>query len=240
MKNRKILAYIMFFCGLVVFSIPFVSNEFYDKEVNTVLGVLDIKVEELEETEISVQINGNIQRETVLDTLYREWKEYNENLYNVGQRNLLDPFTFEVASFDLSKYGIENNVAGSIYIERLDLKLPLYLGSSKENLAKGAAILGGTSMPIGGENTNTVIAAHRGMSTKEMFRNIQKIQIGDIIEIKNYWGTLQYRVIETKVVYPDDVESIFIKEGRELITLTSCHPYRHNYQRYLVFAEKIQ
>lgn len=231
-KKRAILLFII---GFLIFIFPIVSNFIYERQCKSYAENFHQTIDKKLEQEIPSKDSVT----TMSDLLYDEFKKYNENIYKKGQMNLLDPFSFEVASFDLKKYGFEENVAGDIYIERLNLTLPIYLGSTKENMSKGATLLGCTSMPIGGENTNTVIAAHRGYSTKEMFRNINKIQIGDEIIIHNFWGELKYKVIETKVIYPDEIENILIQDGKDLLTLTSCHPYGFNYQRYIVIAERV-
>jgi sortase A len=104
-------------------------------------------------------------------------------------------------------------------------------------MAKGVAVLGETSLPVRGENTNVVIAGHRGYWGTAMFRDIQLIQIGDKITITTPWDTLIYRVCELKIITPDDTNAVLIQPGRQLLTLLTCHPYTQNYQRYLVFAE---
>ena len=94
--------------------------------------------------------------------LYAAMQDYNAEIYAGGQSCLTDPFAYEEAPLDLAAYGYDDDVLAVLWIPRLNLELPVYLGASRENLAKGAALLGQTSMPLGGENTNTVIAAHRG------------------------------------------------------------------------------
>ena len=93
--------------------------------------------------------------------LYAAMQDYNAEIYAGGQSGLTDPFAYEEAPLDLAAYGYDDDVLAVLWIPRLNLELPVYLGASRENLAKGAALLGQTSMPLGGENTNTVIAAHR-------------------------------------------------------------------------------
>ncbi|MFR2614159.1 MAG: class C sortase, partial [Subdoligranulum sp.] len=127
-----------------------------------------------------------------------------------------------------------DDVLAVLWIPRLNLELPVYLGASRENLAKGAALLGQTSMPLGGENTNTVIAAHRGYYGAEMLRNVQQIQVGDKIQLTTPWETLIYRVSELKIIDPSDINAVLIQPGRDLLTLSTCHPYTRNSQRYLV------
>ena len=94
--------------------------------------------------------------------LYAAMQDYNAEIYAGGQSGMTDPFAYEEAPLDLAVYGYDDDVLAVLWIPRLNLELPVYLGASRENLAKGAALLGQTSMPLGGENTNTVIAAHRG------------------------------------------------------------------------------
>lgn len=233
--NKKCI--LVFLLGLIICLAPSFSNFIYEENNKSLLnGYYKAIYQKLDKT---VRIEEDNTEINFSDYLYNQFKEYNKNIFEKGQQQLLDPFSFEVASFNLPQYGFEENIIGDIYIERLDIDLPIYLGATKDNMKKGATLLGCTSIPIGGENTNAVIAAHRGMGTKEMFRNIQKIQLGDEIIITNFWEELHYKVIETKIIYPDEIENVLIQEGKDLITLSSCNPYRFNYQRYIVIAERV-
>jgi sortase A len=115
--------------------------------------------------------------------LYDAFLAYNQQLFAQGQSGLKDPFAYETPAFDLTGYGLPDDVIAALWIPRLDLELPVYLGANAANMARGGALLGQTSMPLGGENTNTVIAAHRGYYGAEMLRNVQQIQIGDKITL---------------------------------------------------------
>ena len=170
--------------------------------------------------------------------LYAAMQAYNAQIYADGQSGLTDAFAYENPPLDLTDYGYDEEVLAMLWIPRLNLELPVYLGASRENMAKGAALLGQTSMPLGGENTNTVIAAHRGYYGAEMLRNVQQIQVGDKIQLTTPWDTLIYRVAELKIIDPADISSVLIQPGRDLLTLSTCHPYTQNYQRYLVIAER--
>ncbi len=86
-------------------------------------------------------------------------------------------------------------------------------------------------------NINAVVAGHRGYWGAPFFRNIEEIEIGDEITVTNPWGTLIYRVTETRVIKKDAINNILIQDGKKMLTLSTCHPLHHNYQRYLVFAE---
>lgn len=139
----------------------------------------------------------------------------------------------------LSAYGIENEVFGVIQIPKLGLKLPIYLGATAAHTDKGAAHLSQTSLPIGGKNTNCVLAGHRGWEGADYFRYITELKPGDKITITNLWETLTYTVTETKIIYPNEIEEILIQEDRDMLTLLTCHPYASGgRQRYLVFCDR--
>lgn len=113
--------------------------------------------------------------------------------------------------------------------------------SYKENMKNGAAILSNTSMPIGGLNTNCVIAGHRGNGRSKFFLDIEEIQTGDKIYITNPWETLVYEVTETLIIEPTDTASIKIQEEKDMLTLMTCHPYASNGKyRYLVYCERCE
>jgi sortase A len=153
------------------------------------------------------------------------------------QDKLIDPFSYSQPSIDLSAYGIEDNCVGFITIPKMNITLPIYLGANDQNMDKGAVHLTETSYPIGGINTNSVIAAHRGAHTA-MFRDINVLEIGDEVIIKNFRETLTYRVVEIKIIAPTDVAELLIQPGRDLVTLLTCHPLGSNSQRYVVYCER--
>lgn len=166
--------------------------------------------------------------------------DYNEKLYLNGQSGLIDQLSYEIPNFLLSDYGIDSDILGYITIPKIDVKLPIYNGANQKNMAKGAAYLANTSLPVGGDNTNCVIAAHTRYKGIHMFKRITELKSGDEIYITNLWETLVYKVVETKVIDPKDSQNIYIQTGRSLVTLSTCHPYPYNYQRYLVYAELVE
>ena len=166
--------------------------------------------------------------------------DYNEGLYLSGQSGLIDQLSYEKPDFLLSDYGVDSDILGYITIPSIEVKLPIYNGASKENMAKGAAYLANTSLPVGGDNTNCVIAAHTRYKGIHMFKRITELKTGDEIYITNFWETLVYKVCETKVINPKDSQNIYIQADRSLVTLSTCHPYPNNYQRYLVYAELVE
>lgn len=165
---------------------------------------------------------------------------YNEALYESGQDGLIDAWSYEKSAFDLTKYGLTTDVVGVLEIPAMEEELPVYLGATKENMAKGVAVLGQTSMPVGGKNTNCVIAGHRGYGGLAFFREIEKLQPGDYVYLTTYWGEMTYQVESTAIILPDDIDAILIQEGKELLTLITCHPYTVATHRYVVYCTAVE
>lgn len=226
-KLIRIIAIILFIVGLGFFAYPIVLREAFDIQVNKAIYQFD-------------QLKTTNDDNLLYAELRRAMFEYNEKLYLSGQSGLIDQLSYEKPDFLLSDYGIDSDILGYITIPAIDIKLPIYNGASTENMAKGAAYLAHTSLPVGGENTNCVIAAHTRYKSIYMFKRITELNEGDKIYITNFWETLVYQVVETKVIDPNDSQNIYIKANRSLITLSTCHPYPDNYQRYLVYAELVK
>lgn len=115
--------------------------------------------------------------------LWSDIQQYNRGLFQSRQEGMKGLESLEEACFRLSDYGISSEVFCVLSIPALDLEMPVYLGASSQNMALGAAQLGQTSVPVGGKNTNTVIAGHRGWNGADYFRYITELVPGDRITI---------------------------------------------------------
>ena len=167
-------------------------------------------------------------------------QEYNRQLYAEKQCNLTDLEACEEPAADLTTYGIEDEIIGVLEIPAMELTMPVYLGASDAHLAAGAAVLGNTSAPIGGDNTNCVIAGHRGWRGADYFRHIDKLAVGDTVRLTNLWETLTYTVADIQIIQPHQIERIKIQSNRDLLTLLTCHPYASGgRERYVVYCEKL-
>lgn len=173
--------------------------------------------------------------------LYQEMQSYNARIFAEKQAGLCDAWSYEQTPFDFEQAGLEDEIIGCISIEAMDIALPLYAGATKEHLQYGAAVLGQTSMPLGGENTNCVVAAHRGgLLGGALFRDIQMLEPGDLVLVDNLWEQLCYEVDSISIISPDDIDAVKIQPGLDLLTLITCHPYPHNYQRYVVYCRRVE
>ena len=173
------------------------------------------------------------------EELYRSIQTYNEWLVTISQGNLVNRVSTEIVPITMTDYGLPDEVFGILRIPAMDLEMPIYLGANYDNLANGAAVLTQTSIPIGGENTNAVIAGHRGWNGYPYFLDIENLQVGDLIYIKNVWEELTYKVKAIRIVYPDDIDAILIQPGKDMVTLMTCHPPNTGGRyRYLVYCER--
>ena len=168
-------------------------------------------------------------------------QEYNRQLYAEKQSGLVDLAACQEPAANLTAYGIADEVFGVLEIPAMDLTMPIYLGASDEHLAAGTAVLGQTSVPIGGDSTNAVIAGHRGWQGADYFRYIDLLQVGDEVTVTNLWEKLTYTVADIQIIQPHEVDKIKIQPNRDLLTLLTCHPYASGgRQRYVVVCERLQ
>lgn len=173
--------------------------------------------------------------------LLADLQAYNQRIYAEKQSSLVDLEACEESAADLTAYGIEDEIIGVLEIPAMELTMPVYLGASDAHLAAGAAVLGNTSAPIGGDNTNCVIAGHRGWRGADYFRYIDRLQVGDTVKLTNLWEILTYTVTDIQIIQPHEVDKIKIQQSRDLLTLLTCHPYASGgRQRYVVYCERTE
>ncbi len=231
---RKALGGCLALMGLLIFLSPDIGAWIQRTEVKSFVKNYDTNYgrngdEEIDDTE-------NMEN----DALYQMILSYNQSIYENGQSALTDMWSYTQFSLDFSE--LVDDVFGYVEIPALGETYVLYLGASSVNMAKGVAVMGQTSIPIGGLNSNCVIAGHRGYSgDKTFFRYIENIQIGDKVIITNPWEPLVYEAVDFDIISPSDADAIRIREGLDMVTLLTCHPYRSGGQyRYLVYCVRCE
>uniref|UniRef100_UPI0028DCEF7C class C sortase n=1 Tax=uncultured Bifidobacterium sp. TaxID=165187 RepID=UPI0028DCEF7C len=127
-----------------------------------------------------------------------------------------------------------DGVMGSIVIPKISVNLPIYHGSSDEVLARGVGHLYGTSLPVGGASTHSVLTGHRGLVSALMFTRLDEMKIGDYFYIKVLGKTLGYKVDRISVILPNDTSKLRVTKGEDRVTLMTCTPYGVNTHRLLV------
>ncbi|WP_182141282.1 class C sortase [Schaalia sp. JY-X169] len=124
-------------------------------------------------------------------------------------------------------------------IPSIDVDLPVYHGTSDATLERGVGHLQGTSLPVGGTDTHSVLTAHTGLAKATLFNNLNKVEVGDTFTIEVFGDVVTYRVTETRTVLPSETEAIRLRSGEDLVTLVTCTPLGINTHRYLVTGERI-
>ena len=241
-----LLMLILFIAGLGILLFPIIQGAMVDRQISmNAQAFLDEKDTSGESHSIIVPdpTETAIPEKKLPEEypeLFMAMQDYNTRIWEERQSGLCDPWSYEQPSFDLLEYGITNEVFGVISIPALQLEMPIFLGATSQHMADGAAHLSQTSLPVGGNNTNCVIAGHRGYNGASYFRYITDLQVGDVVTVTNLWETLTYTVTETDIIEPTDVSKILIQENREMLTLLTCHPYASGgRQRYVVYCERI-
>ena len=141
---------------------------------------------------------------------------------------------YEILDFD--------GIICTVEIPQINVNLPVYHGfeNNDEVLKKGCVHLLNTSLPIGGENTHSVISAHSGYPSQKFFDDLEDLEIGDTFTVNTLNEKLEYKVCEINIVEPDDSELLEIVDGKDYVTLVTCYPFSVNTHRLLVRGERVQ
>ena len=232
----------LFLAGLFLVLYPSIQGTVVDRRMGWEADSFLARLEDNPDKDIPTVIIPSTEPEESRSypELWDAMAAYNQQIYTDGQSTLSETGAYQAKLFSLTDYGLPDDTFGVISIPTLNLEMPLYLGATDENMAMGAAVLSGTSVPIGGSNTNAVIAGHRGWGGAAYFRYITELSIGDEVVITNLWERLRYRVVGTKIIEPHEIENILIQPERDIVTLLTCHPYASGgKQRYLVYCQRI-
>lgn len=224
-RLKKNLPFVLIFLvGLLIFAYPLISQKYYEIESGNELVEFKKQTEDIDKEEVKRRMDLA--------------RAYNETL---DPSRLSDPFT-EKEKAGRAEYArmLEvNEMLGHVEIPRIGQDLPIYAGTTDEVLEKGCGHLEGTSLPIGGDNTHTVITGHRGLPNAKLFRNLDQLVEGDVFYIHNIEGTLAYQVDIIQVVDPSDFNPIMVEKGHDYATLLTCTPYMINSHRLLVRGHRI-
>ena len=144
----------------------------------------------------------------------------------------------DLAYRDMLRIG-DSDTMGRLRYDKLDIDLPIYHGTSDDVLEKGVGHLEGTSLPVGGKGTRSVLTAHRGLPESTLFTHLDRAKKGDIFTVAVLDQVLSYRVVETQTVLPEETEKIVAESDRDLMTLVTCTPLGINTHRFLVTGERI-
>ncbi len=132
-----------------------------------------------------------------------------------------------------------NGIMGYVIIPKIQVNLPIYHGTDAEVLDRGVGHLLGSSLPVGGENTHTILSGHSGMASQKMFTDLEQLIPGDVFYLNVLNEILAYQVTEINTVLPYETDLLCIVPGEDLCTLVTCTPYGVNTHRLLVRGSRI-
>lgn len=214
----------IFFVGLCVLLYPTVSDFWNEKRQSQAIVNYD---------------------DLIVDLTPEDYSEYfsKADSYNQKIRNMSFPFMNHknIAEEYYSTLDVNGDgMMGYITIEKIKVQLPIYHGTSDKVLNSAAGHVEGSSLPVGGESTHSVLSAHRGLPSAKLFTNLDKVEVGDVFTIRILDKTITYQVDQILIVLPHETEALNIVSGEDYCTLVTCTPYGINTHRMLVRGTRIE
>ena len=216
-------AALMILSGIGVASYPVISNMVAQRHASTAIQNYDETVQSMDTEK--------------LDAAKEAARRYNEQLGSALDRDAAGEAEDTGTSYvDLIDVGESRRY---ITIPKIDVRLPIYGGTSDDVLLKGVGHLEGSSYPLGGESTHSVLTGHRGLAEAVLFTDLDKLQEGDKFYLHIMDEVLAYQVDQVKVVLPEETDDLTIVQGQDYCTLVTCTPYAINTHRMLVRGTRV-
>ena len=214
----------IFFVGLSVLLYPTISDFWNEKRQSQAIVNYD---------------------DLIVDLTPEDYSEYfkKADSYNGKIRNMSFPFLNYKNIADEYYNTLDVNgdgMMGYITIEKIKVQLPIYHGTSDKVLNTAVGHVEGSSIPVGGKSTHSVLSAHRGLPSAKLFTNLDKLETGDIFTIRILDRLITYQVDQILIVLPSETENLNIVQGEDYCTLVTCTPYGINTHRMLVRGTRIE
>ncbi len=224
MQSRKstIILLISFFIGLSVLLYPSISSYWNSKTQSEAIVDYEAMLANYKPEDYSA--------------IFEAADAYNQEL-----RKLEFPFMYHNQipgyweTLDISGTGM----MGYITIKKINQELPVYHGTGDDVLTIAAGHYQGSSLPVGGESTHSVVSAHRGLPTAVLFTHLDRMEIGDTFYFTILDRVITYEVDQIRIVEPQDTSLVEVEEGKDYCTLLTCTPYGINTQRLLVRGHQV-
>ncbi|MBD5455465.1 MAG: class C sortase [Lachnospiraceae bacterium] len=173
-----------------------------------------------------------------MEALLEAARAYNKRLSVKG-------ISFLLAEEEMAEYESLLDISGSgvmgyVQIPKINVSLPVYHGTDEAVLQIAVGHIAGTSLPVGGEGTHSVLSGHRGLPSAKLFTDLDQIEEGDIFTVSVLNETITYKVDQIRIVLPEDVTELQIIPGEDYCTLVTCTPYGINTHRILVRGRRIE
>lgn len=222
-KKISLILLIIFFIGLSILLYPSISQYLNSKVQSQAIASYDKMLSEIQPQDYT--------------NMFTKADNYNQELLKLN---------FPLVEYrDLTNYSnllnVNNNgMMGYISIDKIKVELPIYHGTSASVLNVAVGHLEGSSLPIGGSSTHSILSAHRGLPSAKLFTNLNKLEKGDTFVITILDRKITYQVDQIVIVEPNDASELEIVEGKDYVTLVTCTPYGINTHRLLVRGTRIE
>lgn len=228
MKSRKnyistLILIIVFLVGLSVMLYPTISNYLNSRTQSRAIANYDQILNKMDNSDYNALMSAAKYYNGQIRDTYAPLENY--DVVN-GYETVLD----------ITGTGI----MGYITIPKIKIELPIYHGTSSEVLNVAVGHVQGSSLPIGGSGTHSIISAHRGLPSAKLFSDLDQLNIGDTFTITVLNEILTYSVDKITVVNPDETDSLQLVPGKDYVTLVTCTPYGINTHRLLVRGTRIE
>ncbi|MDO4662410.1 MAG: class C sortase [Tissierellia bacterium] len=223
-KRQRIFRFI-FLIGLLVLLYPMISDLYYRVDSNEEIADFDTEKKNLDQEDIDRRIGLA--------------RAYNDSLVNVVTQDPYDKKKQEEGRAEYARMLEIHEKIGHVEIPKINQDIPIYAGTSEEVLQKGVGHLEGTSLPVGGNNTHTVLTAHSGLPEKRLFTDLNQLKEGDKFYIHNIKEVMAYQVDQIKVIEPSNFDDLLVVSGHDYATLLTCTPIMINTHRLLVRGHRV-
>ncbi|WP_099810109.1 class C sortase [Streptococcus suis] len=224
-KKNNLFFYLIFIIGFGILLYPHISNFYYRYEATHIVTDFDQAKSGLASAEIKQR----------LDLAHA----FNESLHNVLAEDPYSRSRHEAGRAEYARMLEINERIGHVEIPKIEVDIPMYAGTSEEVLQKGIGHLEGTSLPVGGQDTHSVLTAHSGLPKARLFTDLHRAKLGDKFYIHNIGDVLAYEVDQILVVEPSDFSQLLVVPNQDYVTLLTCTPYMVNTHRLLVRGHRI-
>ena len=229
-KNKKqliadILTMIILIAGILIIAYPSISNYLYIKSSSKVIDTYNKSID-TNEVEMKKKFNNAI--------------IYNHGL--ITDEEITDPFSTPKETDEIYEKQLDVNgsgMMGTIDIPKINMEAPIYHGTKEVVLQAGIGHLYGTSLPVGGNSTHSVLTGHRGLPNKKLFTELDQIEEGDRFYLKILGNKIAYQVDQILTVLPTETSALGIVKDMDYCTLVTCTPYGVNSHRLLIRGERI-
>lgn len=224
--KQKNFTKLIFICGFLICIYPIISSFIESRNQNDAIKTYTSVIETIEDEQLNAELNKAY--------------DYNDKLFQtqgVYIGSISSYLTDEAYSSLLDH--TNTGIMGYITIPKINVELPIYHGTEETVLSIGVGHLQTSSLPVGGNNTHSILTGHRGLPSSKLFTRLDELKINDLFYIDICGETLAYQINEINVIEPSEVDKLDIQADKDIVSLITCTPYGINTHRLVVTASRI-